>query len=130
MGKRYLSDRLPPAFTTDESEGTNLCKSTREVPEILPSTHCRLARAGIARIVLEDEKAVLYHCMENSRVFHEKPLRPLEFETDDGPALEQLLTTVEPEWISVNDLYHDTIEDKIAIVQSLFDEGLISVKNE
>lgn len=54
----------------------------------------------------------------------------MEFEMDDGPAIEQLLTTVEPHWIFVNDLYHDTIEDKIAIAQSLYDEGILTVKRQ
>ena len=97
--------------------------------EILPNTLCRLARPGIARLVLEDDKAVVYHCADNARVFHGNPLSPLEFEMDDGPALEQLLTTVEPAWIMVNDLYHDTIEDKVAIARSLYDDGILAIQN-
>jgi lysine-specific demethylase/histidyl-hydroxylase NO66 len=54
----------------------------------------------------------------------------MEFEMDDGPALEQLLTTMEPDWILVNDLFHDTIEDKIAITQALYDEGILAIKQE
>lgn len=49
---------------------------------------------------------------------------------DDGPAIEQLLTTIEPHWIFVNDLFHDSIEDKIAIAQSLYDEGILAVKSQ
>jgi hypothetical protein len=65
------------------------------------------ARARVKKIprygqlVLEDGKAVLYGCNENSHVYHEVPLSPMEFEVDDGPALEQLITTVEPLWIHV-----------------------------
>ena len=131
MGKRFLSDRLPPALTARELAGTSQDSGTDEEGKaILPGTLCRIARPGIARLVLEDDKAVVYHCMENSRVFHGKPLSPMEFETDDGPALEQLVTTIEPNWIRVNDLFHDTIEDKVAIAQALFDEGILAVLNE
>ena len=130
MGKRFLSDRLPPALNVKELAGTSQDADAEEDKDIVPGTLCRLARPGIARLVLEDDKAVVYHCMENSRVFHGKPLSPMEFETDDGAALEQLVTTVEPNWIRVNDLFHDTIEDKVAIAQSLFDEGILAVQNK
>lgn len=126
IGKRFLSDRLPPSFSADElaytSEGPKDSK-------IWPSTLCRLARPGIARLVLEDGKAVLYHCNENSRVYHEVPLSPMEFEVDDGPALEQLITTVEPLWIQVSDIIHETIEDKIGIAQTLYSEGILAIIN-
>ena len=131
MGKRFLSDRLPPALTEREIAGTSRDVHTDEASnDILPGTLCRLVRPGIARLVLEDDKAVVYHCMDNSRVYHGKALSPMEFESDDGPALEQLITTVEPSWIRVNELFHDTIEDKIAIAQSLFDEGILCVQND
>jgi lysine-specific demethylase/histidyl-hydroxylase NO66 len=87
----------------------------------------RLVRPGIARLALEDGKAVLYHCVDNSRVYRGNPLSPLEFELDDAPALEALLTTVEPRWIQVQDLIHDDIEDKMEIAQTLFDEGILAM---
>eukprot|EP00980_Cylindrotheca_fusiformis_P004644 scaffold991_cov128-Cylindrotheca_fusiformis.AAC.16 len=126
MAKRYMSERQPPALTKQEKEKTNLGTSGDNV-EILPNTMCRLARPGIARLVIEDERAVVYHCLENSREYQGNPLSPMEYEMDDGPALEQLLTTAEPHWILVNDLFHDTIEDKVAIAQSLYDEGILAV---
>jgi lysine-specific demethylase/histidyl-hydroxylase NO66 len=130
MGKRFMSERLPPALTPRELADTDQNEAKEDADkEILPSTLCRLARPGIARLVLEDEKAILYHCADNSRVYLGNPLSPLEFEMDDGPALEQLLTTVEPAWILVNDLIHDTIGDKVAIVQSLYDDGILAIQN-
>jgi lysine-specific demethylase/histidyl-hydroxylase NO66 len=130
MGKRYLSERQPPALTTDEVELTSKGDITADQNPILPNTMCRLVRPGIARLVVEDDKAVIYHCSDNSREYHENPISPMEFEMDDGPALEQLLTTVEPNWIYVNDLFHDTIEDKIQITQALYDEGIIAMKQQ
>lgn len=127
LGKRFLSDRQPPSLTDTELKKTNQVDGKDE--EILPNTLCRLVRPGIARLVLEEDKAVVYHCADNSRVFQGNPISPLEFEMDDGPALEQLLTTTEPEWIMVNDLMHDTIEDKVGVAGSLYDEGILAIHN-
>ena len=124
MAKRFMSERQPPSLTKREFEKTISGEGSKD---ILPNTMCRLARPGIARLVIEEDRAVIYHCLENSREFQGNPLSPLEYEMDDGPALEQLLTTVEPHWILVNDLFHDTIEDKIAIAQSLYDEGILAI---
>ena len=137
MAKRFMSERQPPSLTPTELATTARSKSedgeaddgdSANDTSILPNTLCRLVRPGIARLVIEEEKAIVYHCADNSREFQGNPLSPMEYEMDDGPAIEQLLTTVEPHWIFVNDLYHDTIEDKVAIAQSLFDEGIIAIR--
>ena len=131
VAKRFMSDRQPFCLTKAEQEQTSKCEGVQvDETEILPNTLCRLVRPGVARLVIEEDKAVLYHCRDNSREYRGNPLSPMEFEMDDGPAIEQLLTTIEPHWIYVNDLYHDTIEDKIAIVQSLYDEGILAVKSQ
>jgi lysine-specific demethylase/histidyl-hydroxylase NO66 len=130
IAKRFMSDRQPPALTQRELAATNNgVDDVKDRKEILPNTLCRLARPGIARLILEDEQAVVYHCVDNAREFHGTALSPIEFDMDDGPALEQLLTTVEPHWIFVNDLFHDTIEDKVAIASSLYDEGILAIRN-
>ena len=53
----------------------------------------------------------------------------MEFEIDDAPALEMLLTTVEPHWIFVEDLIHSD-KDKMEIAQSLYDEGILAMFKE
>jgi lysine-specific demethylase/histidyl-hydroxylase NO66 len=120
MAKRFLSERLPPVLSHSEV-------TKRETVKIRAPTMVRCIRKGAARIVLEDGKAILYHCMDNAREFQAEPLSPLEFEVDDGPALEALLTTTYPHWICVQDLNHGTIEDKIEIAQALYDEGILEV---
>ena len=133
MGKRFLSDRLPPALLYPER---SLAKGRasddpRHDPsnKVWPNTLCRLVRPGIARLVVEDGRAVLYHCLDNSRVHQGTALSPMEFEVDDAPALEQLLTTVEPHWIMVGDLLHGDVEDKMGIAQALYDEGILAYKS-
>lgn len=126
MGKQFISSCQPPALTPREKKSTSL--SQARAVKIQPDMMVRLLRPGIARLVLEDDMAILYHCMDNSRTYHGKPLSPMEFETDDAPAIEQLLKTLEPHWICVLDLFHDTVEDKVGIVQALYDEGVLSLK--
>mmetsp|Transcript_17479 Transcript_17479/g.20167 ORF Transcript_17479/g.20167 Transcript_17479/m.20167 type:complete len:641 (+) Transcript_17479:57-1979(+) len=127
MGKRFLSDRLPPAFVQQESSLTNEHQINNGGRIIYPNTMCRLVRPGIARLALEEEMAILYHCADNSLVYHETPLSPLEFEMDDAPCIEALLTTIEPHWIMVKDLIHDDIEDKVEITQTLYNEGILAI---
>jgi len=133
IGQRFLSDRLPPALLEPERSLTKEALSDNNTgnhhdasKKIWPNTLCRLVRPSVARLVVEDDKAVIYHCLDNSRVYHGTPVSPMEFEIDDAPALEQLLTTVEPHWIMVKDLIHGDVEDKMGIAQALFDEGLLA----
>mmetsp|Transcript_14893 Transcript_14893/g.32175 ORF Transcript_14893/g.32175 Transcript_14893/m.32175 type:complete len:831 (-) Transcript_14893:147-2639(-) len=131
IGKRFLSDRLPPALLPHEATLTKESQSAAAhhhdaSKKIWPNSLCRLVRPNIARLVIEDSKAVLYHCLDNSRVYQGTPLSPMEFEIDDAPALEQLLTTVEPHWIMVKDLIHGDVEDKMEIAQALYDEGILA----
>ncbi|KAL3788220.1 hypothetical protein HJC23_004687 [Cyclotella cryptica] len=136
IGIRFLSDRLPPALLKPEAGLTKEAHASSSTlahhhdasKKIWPNTLCRLVRPNIARLVIEDSKAVLYHCLDNSLVYHKTPLSPMEFEVDDAPALEQLLTTVEPNWIMVKDLLHGDIEDKMEIAQALYDEGILATK--
>jgi lysine-specific demethylase/histidyl-hydroxylase NO66 len=136
IGIRFLSDRLPPAFLKPEAALTKEAHASSSTSphhhdaskKIWPNTLCRLVRPNIARLVIEDSKAVLYHCLDNSLVYHKTPLSPMEFEVDDAPALEQLLTTVEPNWIMVKDLLHGDVEDKMEIAQALYDEGILATK--
>ena len=152
IGKRFLSDRQPPSLseselaltktgrkegagtTTGEEEdgggGNNNTRDDRDGDgRILPDTKCRISRPGVARLALEDGRAVLYHCFDNSRAYRGAALSPMEFELDDAPALESLLTTYDPDWIRVDDLVHGDIEDKVDIVRVLYDEGILAISN-
>ena len=128
ISKRFLSDRLPPAFSEEELATTN---DNNENGDICAETLVRIARAGIARVIVEGDKAIVYHCADNSRVYHGVPLSPMEFELDDAPCIEKLLCTVAPMWLPVKDLPHppaEDLDDKIEIVQSLYGEGIVAVR--
>lgn len=126
MGKQFITSCQPPALLPKEKNLSSL--ADEKALKILPDMMVRLLRPGIARMVLEEGMAVVYHCVDNSRFYHGRPNSPLEFETDDAPAIEQLFKTLEPQWICVADLYHDTIEDKIGVVQALYDEGILALR--
>jgi hypothetical protein len=59
------------------------------------------------------------------------PLNPLEFELDDGPCIEKLLSSY-PTSICVEHLPHpsEELEDKIGVVEALYKEGLLVVEDE
>lgn len=65
------------------------------------------------------------------RELHGAPLQPLEFELDDGPAIEALLTSY-PDPILVSELPHpsEELEDKIALAQALYREGFLLIHDE
>ncbi|CAM9707862.1 unnamed protein product, partial [Phaeothamnion confervicola] len=125
MGRRFMSDRLPPPLTPQEEQVTAGGQSDAQ---ITPLTQLRMVRAGAARLVVEEGKAVVYHCMDNARVHHGVPQSPLEFELDDASAIEALLRAY-PAAVAVRDLPlgSDDIEDKVAIAVSLFKEGFLAV---
>ena len=73
MGKRYLSDRLPPCLSPAEEAHT--AEGEAAAVEINGLTHLRMVRRGIARLVLEEGVAVVYHTMENARSHHGAPMQ-------------------------------------------------------
>lgn len=92
-----------------------------------------MIRPGIARAIIEDGMVVVYHCMDNSRQMYAGTLNPLEFELDDGPAIETLLHAY-PDPVMVMELPHpsEDLEDKIGVAEALYKEGflLMSIEDE
>jgi hypothetical protein len=52
----------------------------------------------------------------------------LEFELDDGPAIEALLSAY-PDPVTISDLEHSSeeIDDKVSIAQALYKEGILMI---
>ncbi|GMH80847.1 hypothetical protein TrLO_g332 [Triparma laevis f. longispina] len=129
MGKVFMSDRLPPMLSESEKNFTSDNRGGNG--EICAETLVRLTRPGIARLCLEEGKAILYHCGDNSRTYRGQALSPMEFETDDAPTIELILKTVAPFWVKVDDLPHppsEDLDDKIGVVESLYEEGIVSIE--
>jgi hypothetical protein len=126
--KTFLADRLPIPLTPDEESRT---AAGAPGALIYPYTLLRMIRPGVARCLVENGMVVVYHCMDNSRELHGAPLQPLEFELDDGPAIEALLAAY-PEAILVSELPHpsEELEDKISLAQALYKEGFLLIHDD
>jgi len=125
---KYLSDRLQPAIPLSAA-----LRSAADSPKepLTPLTLLRIVRPGVARLAVEEGKLVLYHCMENARTYRGTPLQSLEFEMDDGPAIEKLLFSW-PKAVQIAKLPHPTgdIHDKLELAKSLYQESLLEIVGE
>lgn len=121
MAKQFLVDRLPPALEDEEENCTN---ENSPMLKITVNTQLKLIRHNIVRLVIESGKAVVYHCKENSRLHHEVPISPLEFELDDAESIEFILQSY-PEYFRVGDLPHEDPEDQIELTKALYKEGIL-----
>ncbi|TDH68665.1 hypothetical protein CCR75_004921 [Bremia lactucae] len=121
MAKNFLMDRLPPALEDDEE---NCTSDGSPLQKITVNTQLQLIRHGVARLVIEDGKAVLYHCRENSRMHHEVPIAPLEFELDDAESIEYILKSY-PNYFRVGDMPHEDPHDQTELAKALYKEGIL-----
>lgn len=128
LAKKFLCERLPVPITSVEENATSVGSSNSVINSY---THLRMLRPGIARAIIEDGLVVVYHCMDNARYLYGAPINPLEFELDDGPAIEELLNAY-PNSVVVEELYHpsEELDDKISIARALFKEGFLMIMDE
>ncbi|RLN86358.1 hypothetical protein BBJ28_00004568 [Nothophytophthora sp. Chile5] len=121
MAKNFLVDRLPPPL---EDEEENCTSDNSPLQKITVNTQLKLIRHGIARLVIEEGKAVVYHCRENSRMHHEVPISPLEFELDDAESIEFILSSY-PDYFRVGDMPHEDPKDQTELAKALYQEGIL-----
>jgi hypothetical protein len=59
------------------------------------------------------------------------PLSPLDFELDDGLAIEALLSAY-PDAVTVSDLEHpsEELDDKLGVAQALYKEGFLVIADD
>lgn len=128
LAKQFLCARQPPPLGPLE-ESQSYTGAPNAV--IYPFTKLRMLRPGLARAMVEDGMVIVYHCMDNSREPFGAPMNPLEFELDDGPAIEVLLKAY-PSGITVGDLPHpsEELDDKVDVARSLFKEGFLVIEDE
>lgn len=126
MAKNFLVDRLPPCL---EDEEENCTSDNSPLLKINVNTQLKLLRHDIVRLVIEDGKAVVYHCRENSRQHHETPISPLEFELDDAESIEFILQSY-PDFFRVGDLPHEDPADQIELAKALYREGILMYQKQ
>lgn len=126
--KSFLGARLPIPLSSLEEKRT----AAGAPGAIIASyTRLRMVRPGVARAIVEEGMVVVYHCMDNARELYGTPLQPLEFELDDGPAIEALLLAY-PDGVTVSELPHpsEELDDKVSVAQALFKEGFLLIDDE
>eukprot|EP01113_Clastostelium_recurvatum_P045277 TRINITY_DN7762_c0_g1_i1.p1 TRINITY_DN7762_c0_g1~~TRINITY_DN7762_c0_g1_i1.p1 ORF type:complete len:503 (-),score=165.32 TRINITY_DN7762_c0_g1_i1:21-1529(-) len=131
MAVKYIHDALPPALSDKEIEATVV---GGEFPKFTKETSVRLIRALACRSVMEADAVVLYHVMDNTRVYHQDPEPAIiEFSLDCTPAIEALITNYEDGWVQIKELPHEddpTGESRIDVVAAMYEKGLISIQKE
>lgn len=133
MGKQYIHDSLPPYINESErsrsiygnGEKWNAKKMcVQNAGEIEPDTTIKLIRRNCMRLVVEGDACLIYHNLENGRVWHEKEPQYLEVESEAAPAIEFLIKNY-PNYCTVEELPLKTIEEKIVVSSCLYDIGLL-----
>jgi lysine-specific demethylase/histidyl-hydroxylase NO66 len=127
VAKSFIVNRLPVPLSSEEEEQSAAGNPNQRIQ---PFTVLRIVRPGIARAVLEDGMVVVYHCMDNVREMYASTLSPLEFELDDGPAIEALLNAY-PNGVEVQSIPHpsEELEDKVSVAAAMYKEGFLVVED-
>ena len=84
----------------------------------------RLIRSTAARLVPEEDTVMLYYSTENTREYHEVEAQCLEIGADMAPAVEHLVTSY-PEYVKVEDLPLEDLQDRMKVVGDLWERGIL-----
>lgn len=134
MSKKFLHDVLPPYLTPEEKircvehGGEEWDAKTSQVvnrAELDPDTEVRLIRKHCLRIVTEEDNAVrIYHCVENTREYHQTDPLFIEIDPDHAEIVEALIQAY-PDYMSIKMLQTDDLD----FVQMLWENKLLLVRN-
>eukprot|EP00455_Lapot_gusevi_P041807 TRINITY_DN4890_c0_g3_i1.p1 TRINITY_DN4890_c0_g3~~TRINITY_DN4890_c0_g3_i1.p1 ORF type:complete len:561 (+),score=161.90 TRINITY_DN4890_c0_g3_i1:68-1750(+) len=118
----FLRERLPPFLYPHELAK---CTGGAEAESTLTGeSMVRLVRGDCVRLLFEEGMAVVYHCFDNHRGYHQHEEQSIEFSSEFGPAFEHLLESY-PEAVSVSSFPELEPEDQVEFAQVLFDNRLI-----
>ena len=116
MAIKFTQQRLPP-YEIDQ-----LRPDGKSIPQIDKDSEIYLVQAGIAAMAVEDDVIGFYHCLNNASLLHaaapqsesngeaedeHKVLHSdsrIEFELDEGPLLERIISTSPSSKVSVSKL--------------------------
>ncbi|XP_033874863.2 ribosomal oxygenase 1 [Acipenser ruthenus] len=134
--KDFLHDCLPPVLTEEEKATSVFGVPTRwedgdardVAVQINGKTKIRLLRKGVARLCSEGEAVILYHTVENSRVYHKEEPKFFEVDPEHTDSVEFLIHSY-PTYVTVESLPCEIPDDKISIAELLFEKGLLLTKN-
>ncbi|XP_049626237.1 ribosomal oxygenase 1 [Suncus etruscus] len=131
----FIHDSLPPVLTDRER-----ALSVHGLPvrweagqpvhagaQLTTDTQVHMLQDGLARLVGEGGRLLLYYTVENSRVYHLEEPKCLEIHPQQADAVELLLRSY-PEFVRVGDLPCDSVEDQLTLATMLYDKGLLLTK--
>lgn len=126
MAKNYLLRKLPLEKNS---------KSLSSAPKITPDSRLTPVRRDIARFLLEDDRAWVYHCVNNSENTENEMSNCLEFDLADAPAVEQILKAYPQALaIAVKDLEipegSNVLQRKLAVARRLYSAGILRIVEE
>ncbi|KAG0716285.1 Ribosomal oxygenase 1 [Chionoecetes opilio] len=133
LGAGLMHDALPPLLGPEDkmcsvhSGGERWCKKKQKVinrVELDPDTYIRLIRGNVIRMVAEEDGVKIYHCLENTRVYHEEEPQFFEMSPEHAPAVEALIHTY-PKYIAVEDLPVEGDDEKMTVARGLWERGLV-----
>lgn len=132
MSKKFQADALPPFISKNEKQRTVYGEKVEihdgdiNCPfEIKLDTKIRLLKANVLRLVMEDDKHLVYFHVDNSKQYHEFEQNFIELERTDCPAIKMLINRY-PNYISVKELpIGDDDERKILVITDLWEKGLL-----
>ncbi|KFM72221.1 hypothetical protein X975_17941, partial [Stegodyphus mimosarum] len=129
--KDFIHASMPPHLTLREKSRSIYGHGEEwengrivNVTELNPDSKIRLIRKRAARLVAEDNHLRIYHSMENSKVHKEFEAKYFDVEAEFVHAIDMLFHTY-PEYIFIDDLPLDSLEEKVAFAQEMYNGGLL-----
>ena len=83
-----------------------------------------MIRSTAVRLVPEEDTVMLYYSTENTREYHEVEPQCLEIGADLAPAVEHLVTSY-PEYVKVEELPLEDLQDRMKVVGDLWERGVL-----
>ncbi|KAK3092611.1 hypothetical protein FSP39_004927 [Pinctada imbricata] len=133
LGKQIMHDSLPPVISEAERmrsvhgvgarwQGTEA--RVEGTVEIEPDTRIKLIRKGVLRLLTEEDEVRIYHCLGNTRVYHETDPNFFDIPPECALGVEYLIHKY-PAYVTVDSLPLSTVEQKIDVATMLYEHGLL-----
>ncbi|KAK8750328.1 hypothetical protein OTU49_014781 [Cherax quadricarinatus] len=132
-GASLMHDSLPPFLKKKDricsayGGGERWCEKKMKVinsVELKPDTPIRLLRRNCLRVVPEEECVKVYHCLENTREYHQEEPQYIELIPENAPAVEALIHAY-PEYLTIESLPLSDEIAKMAVASGLWERGLV-----
>lgn len=133
FGANLMHDALPPLLGPEDkmcsvhSGGERWCRKKHKVincVELDPDTYIRLIRGNVIRMVAEEDGVKIFHCLENTREYHQEEPQFFEMSHEHAPAVEALIHTY-PKYITVETLPVEGDDEKMTVARGLWERGLV-----